>query len=200
MRQYERVKSEKGKDFAYSDLKSVYTIIFMEESSKEFLDWPNEYIHRGEVVFDTGLEMKMLQKYFYIPIDIFFRIMDNKNEKSTYSELEAWMYFIGSDRPEDMEKIIRAYPKFTKMYEEINIFRKNPKEAVGMFSDALRIMDENTAKLMIEQQKEEIKAQADIIEQNKVIIADKEAEIADKDMIIARQAEELEKYRRLVKS
>ena len=238
MRQYERVKSEKGKDFAYSDLKNVYTIIFMEESSKEFKKCPNDFIHRGEVVFDTGLDMKMLQKYFYFPIDIFFSIMDNKNDKSTLSELEAWMYFIGSDKPEDMEKIIRIYPKFMKMYEEINMFRKNPKEAVGMFSDALRIMDENTVKLMIEQQKEELRAQAEIIEQNnaiieqsnavieqnKVIIADKEAEIAkkeaeiakkeaeiakkeaeiadkeaeivDKEAIIARQAEELEKYRK----
>lgn len=206
MRQYERVKSEKGKDFAYSDLKNVYTIIFMEESSKEFKQCPNDFIHRGEVTFDTGLNMKMLQKYFYLPIDIFFRIMDNKDDKRSLSELEAWMYFIGSDRPEDMEKIIRVYPKFIKMYEEINIFRKNPKEAIGMFSDALRIMDENTVKLMIEQQKEELKELTEVLDQNKVLlaekqaeIADKNAEIADKDLIIARQAEELEKYRKMAK-
>lgn len=192
MRQYERVKSEKGDKFAYSDLKNVYTIIFMEESSNEFKECPNDYIHRGSVTFDTDLQMKMLQEYYYLPIDIFRSIMDNISDKGALSELEAWIYFIGSDRPEDMEKVIRTYPKFAKMYEEINKFRKDPKEAVGMFSEALRIMDENTVKLMIEQQKEEIKAQAEIIQQ-------KDAELARVIEENARQKEELEKYRKMLK-
>jgi hypothetical protein len=192
MRQYERVKSEKGDKFVYSDLKNVYTIIFMEESSNEFKECPDDYIHRGSVTFDTGLQMKMLQEYYYLPIDIFRSIMDNISDKGALSELEAWIYFIGSDRPEDMEKVIRTYPKFAKMYEEINRFRKDPKEAVGMFSEALRIMDENTVKLMIEQQKEEIKAQAEIIQQ-------KDAELARVTEENARQKEELEKYRKMLK-
>jgi len=191
MRQYERVKSEKGDKFAYSDLKNVYTIIFMEESSNEFKECPDDYIHRGSVTFDTGLQMKMLQEYYYLPIDIFRSIMDNISDKGALSELEAWIYFIGSDRPEDMEKVIRTYPKFAKMYEEINRFRKDPKEAVGMFSEALRIMDENTVKLMIEQQKEEIKEKDEIIQQ-------KDAELARVIEENARQKEELEKYRKML--
>lgn len=191
MRQYERVKSEKGDKFAYSDLKNVYTIIFMEDSSKEFRDCPNDYIHRGSVTFDTGLKMRMLQEYYYLPIDIFRNIMDNRGDRGALSKLEAWIYFIGSDRPEDMERIIHAYPKFAKMYEEINRFRKDPKEAVGMFSEALRIMDENTVKLMIEQQKEEIKAQNELIQQ-------KEAELRDKEAEIIKQKEEIEKYRKML--
>ena len=184
MRQYERVKSEKGEKFAYSDLKNVYTIIFMEDSSKEFEECPDDYIHRGSVTFDTGLKMNMLQEYYYLPIDIFRNIMDNISDKYALSELEAWIYFIGSDRPEDMEKIIHAYPRFAKMYDEINRFRKDPREAVGMFSEALRIMDENTVKLMIEQQKEEIKAQNEMIQQ--------------KDAEIAKQKEEIQKYRKML--
>ena len=191
MRQYERVKSEKGEKFVYSDLKNVYTIIFMEDSSKEFKECPDDYIHRGSVSFDTGLKMNMLQEYYYLPIDIFRNIMDNISDKGALSELEAWIYFIGSDRPEDMEKIIHAYPKFAKMYEEINRFRKDPKEAVGMFSEALRIMDENTVKLMIEQQKEEIKSQNEMIQQ-------KDMELKDKDAKIAKQKEEIEKYRKML--
>ena len=190
MRQYERVKSEKGEHFVYSDLKNVYTIIFMEQSSGAFKNHSDEYIHRGEWKFDTGLEMNMLQKYFYIPIDICLSIVDNKIDKGALSELEAWIYFIGSDKPNNMEKIIREYPKFAKMYEEINIFRKNPKESVGMFSEALRILDENTVKLMIEQQKEEIaRVEAEL--------ADKNAELADKDVQIEELLKELEHYRKI---
>ena len=76
------------------------------------------------------------------------------------------------------------------MYEEINIFRKNPKESVGMFSEALRILDENTVKLMIEQQKEEIaRVEAEL--------ADKNAELADKDVQIEELLKELEHYRKI---
>lgn len=169
----------------------------MEQSSGAFKKYPEDYIHRGEWKFDTGLEMNMLQKYFYLPIDIFLSIMDNKIDEGALSELEAWIYFIGSDKPNDMEKIIRAYPKFAKMYEEINIFRKNPKEAVGMFSEALRILDENTVKLMIEQQKEEIaKVEAELADKN-AELADKNAELADKNMQIEKLIKELEKYRKM---
>lgn len=206
MRQYERVRSEKGEHFVYNDLKNVYTIIFVEQSGKDFKKYPDEYIHRGECTFDTGLELNMLQKYFYIPIDIFLSIMDNKIDKSTLSELEAWIYFIGSDKPEDMEKIIRAYPKFIKMYEEINIFRKDPKEAVGMFSEALRILDENTVKLMIEQQKEELqKVEAELAEKE-TELAEKETKLAETEAELAREKEEkarlekeLEEFRKLRK-
>lgn len=63
-------------------------------------------------------------------------------------------------------------------------------EAVGMFSEALRILDENTVKLMIEQQKEEIaRVEAEL--------ADKNAELADKDMQIEKLIKELEKYRKI---
>ncbi len=195
MRQYERVKSEKGKSFAYSDLKNVYTIIFMEQSSAEFKACSNTYIHRGKVTFDSGLNMKMLQKYFYLTIDIFFSIMDNKSDKNTLSELEAWMYFLGSDKPEDMERIIRIYPKFAKMYEEINMFRKNPKEAVGMFSDALRIMDENTVKLMIEQQKEELKELTEMVKEKNAMLEAKQTEVEAKQAEVEAKQAEIEEKR-----
>ena len=60
-----------------------------------------------------------------------------------------------------------------------------------MFSEALRIMDENTVKLMIEQQKEEIKEKDEIIQQ-------KDAELASVIEENARQKEELEKYRKML--
>ncbi len=177
MRQYERVKSDKGKSFAYSDLKNTYTIILIENSTKEFKQYPEQYLHRGSVKFDTGLKLNMLQNYFYLPIDIFFSIVDNKSDTKTLSKLEAWICFIGSDKPEYVQKIVKNYPEFAKMYEEIYEFRKKPKEAVGMFSEALRIMDENTVKLMIEQQKEEMKQQAEMIEEMKKQIEQKRAEL-----------------------
>ena len=65
--------------------------------------------------------------------------------------LDAWLYFLGSDKPRDIQKVISSHPKFEQMYEEINYFRYHPEEAVRMFSEALKILDENTVKYMIEE-------------------------------------------------
>lgn len=70
------------------------------------------------------------------------------------SELEAWLYFIGSDKVEHIYKVIESYPWFADLYREINEFRYHPEEAVRMFSDALRIMDRNTVWYMIDEEKQ----------------------------------------------
>ena len=59
-------------------------------------------------------------------------------------------YFIESDKPEDIRRVIQKFPKFEEMYREASVFRYHPEEAVEMFSDALRKLDENTVNYMIE--------------------------------------------------
>ena len=63
LRQYKRVKSERKKLFSYRDIRPVYTIVLFEESPREFRSLPDRYLHRSRQVFDTGLEMDLLQKY-----------------------------------------------------------------------------------------------------------------------------------------
>ena len=120
MRQYERVESSRGEDFTYKDLKKVYTIVIMENSSREFKKLL-KYVHKGEWKFDTGLKLNLLQEFYFIPLDIFFRIKDNKR-KTIRSELEAWLYFIGSDKPEDIRRVLQKFPKFEEMYREVSVF------------------------------------------------------------------------------
>lgn len=81
-----------------------------------------------------------------MPLDIFFAIKDNEGEETINDELEAWLYFLGSDKPEHILKLTNAYPKFVELYQDICKFRYLPEEAIGMFSDALRQLDENTVK------------------------------------------------------
>ena len=52
---------------------------------------------------------------------------DNK-KKEKLTELEAWTYFLASDRPEDITRLVREYPEFEEMYLEINQFRMKPEE------------------------------------------------------------------------
>ena len=74
MRQYTRVREEcrrQKKAFSYKDIRKVYTIVLMQESTGEFHALPDAYVHRGSTCFDTGLELDMFQEYILIPLDIF---------------------------------------------------------------------------------------------------------------------------------
>ncbi len=75
LRQYKRVRGEKKKKFSYRDIKSVYTIVLFEKSLVEFHEYPDIYYHFFEQKYDTGLHMEFLQKYLFIPLDIFRKIL-----------------------------------------------------------------------------------------------------------------------------
>jgi len=191
MRQYERVRSRKGKDFSYKDLKKVYTIIIMEKSSKEFKKLPEEYIHRGKWTFDTGLNLDLLQEFIFVSLDIFMEIKDNENIEAL-DELDAWLYFLGSDKPRDIQKVISSHPKFKQMYEEINYFRYHPEEAIRMFSEALRILDENTVKYMIEELEQELEEKDLKLEEKSQELEEKSQELEEKSQKLEEKNLELE--------
>lgn len=95
----------------------------------------------------------MLQEYLLIPLDIF-----QENHQNISRKLDAWLLFIASDQPWDIREVIEAYPEFAELYREVFDFRYHKKELVSMYSEALRILDQNTVELMVELQQEEIKA------------------------------------------
>lgn len=69
------------------------------------------------------------------------------------------MILLGSDDPTDILRIVRSYPIFQELYQDIVNFRFQPKELISMYSEALRIMDQNTVKYMIDELKAELSAQ-----------------------------------------
>ena len=53
-------------------------------------------------------------------------------------------------------EVIRAYPEFRELYQEVFRFRYQKKELISMYSEALLILDANTVQYMVEEQKKEI--------------------------------------------
>ena len=96
LRQYKRAKSERGKKFSYKDIKSVYTIVLFERSPGEFRKFPEEYVHKFEAKSDTGLKMELLQKYVFLPLDIF---AERRHNKIIRDKLEAWLTFFNPNSP-----------------------------------------------------------------------------------------------------
>lgn len=189
LRQYSSVRSTRKRNFKYGDLKNVYTIVILENSTSEFKKFPNDYIHRSEQTFNTGLQLELLQKYIYVSLDIFFDTMYNKAAEMT--ELEAWLLFLSSDRMEDIFKIVSKYPTFLPLYSDIREFRRNIKEVLNMFSDALKAMDRNTVQYMIDEQKAEINSLSQAVSNKDCELARKEKALAEKDKELEQLREQL---------
>lgn len=90
LRQYARVKGERGSGFTYRDIKKVYVIVIFEKSTREFHEVPDEYLHRGRTEFQTGLDMEFLQEYFLIALDVFrkFPYPKIRNEQTAWLSLQ----------------------------------------------------------------------------------------------------------------
>lgn len=205
LRQYARVKSEQKKNFTYRDMKKVYTIVLMDESGKEFHEKKEYYRHHARQVFDTNLNLELLQEYIYIPFDKFLDIY-RKNNHNISEELEAWLLFLASDNPADIVRLTEEWPMFRELYAEIAAFQQRPEELVNMYSKALEIMDRNTVQYMIEEQKKEIEEQAKLLAESRKEVAEsrKEVEesrkaIAEKDAQLEALKKELEKMNQAMK-
>lgn len=153
LRQYKRIRGQKQKKFSYKDIKTVYTIVLFEHSPKEFQKFPQEYLHYFEVKSNTGLELELLQKYLFIPLDIFKESIHNKPIKN---KTEAWLFFFSADEPDEIIRLIEGYPEFRIMYEEIYNLCLNTEKVMTMFSKELQELDRNTVQYMIDQMQDTI--------------------------------------------
>lgn len=173
MRQYNRVKSEKGRDFSYSDLKPVYLIVIMESSPLEFRHAAPEYLHMTDTTLNTGIKLNFLTKTIFISLDTFHSVVHNIS-----NELEAWLTFLSSDDPERIVQLVNTFPEFLSCYQDIVKFRQNPKELIHMYSEALTILDRNTALLMCDEMTQTIQQQNSTIQQQNIQLSESEKEIA----------------------
>ncbi len=154
MRQYMRVRGNaERKSFSYKDIKKVYVIVLFEKSTSLFHQFPGIYLHHGKTVFDSGLNMELLQEYYLIALDVFQKIPYSEGEKS---EQRAWLSLLTTENLEDAERLIEDYPWLKEIYQEIAMLRRKPEEVLGMWSEALRMLDENTLKYYVEELEEKL--------------------------------------------
>ena len=153
LRQYKRVRGERKKKFSYRDIKTVYTIVLFEESTREFHEYPDTYVHHFKQTAETGLDINLLQEYFFIPLDIFGKIIHNTDIDT---KLKAWLTFLCIDEPEMIVKLLGQYPGFRIMYEEVYAMCRNVERVMSMFSKELQELDRNTVQYMIDEMQETI--------------------------------------------
>lgn len=168
LRQYKRVRERsKNTTFSYKSIKTVYLIVLYETSPTELRNVPQLYVHHAKQVFDTGLDLDMLQEYVLIALDNFKETMQNKKVET---ETEAWLTFLSCDEPDRIMELIQQYPEFEAMYQTLYQVCLNTERVMAMFSEELYELDRNTIKLMIEEQQEKLDAlNAELLEKCKEI-------------------------------
>lgn len=150
LRQYKRLRGEEGKKFSYRDIKNVYTIVLFEKSPKEFHRYPDRYYHFFEQRSDSGMELELLQKYVFIPLDIFRENQQNK-DISIGDRRDVWLALLTFDEPERIMALTEKYPEFREMYGEGYEICRNVERVMEMFSKELYELDKNTVQYMMDE-------------------------------------------------
>ena len=98
----------------------------------------------------------------YISLDTF-----NSLGQNISTELDAWLTFFSRTDAEHIVSLVQKYPKFLEYYKDIAVFRTKPKELVYMFSEALEILDRNTANYMIDELAQKVKVAKEALDSTK---------------------------------
>ena len=146
MRQYNDLQLTSDK-FNYKNMSKVMAIIIMETSSEVFLTDHTHYIHSGKMVYDTRVQLNDLFHNIYISLDTYKNFIHTKIK----NKKEAWMLFLASDKMEDIMEVCETYPEFIPIYQDVFNFSNQEEELVMMFSDALKEMDRNEERYMVEE-------------------------------------------------
>ena len=212
---------------SYKDMRPVHTIILFENSSSSLISEVDEalYFHVGKTKFNTGIKIKLLQDYVLVSLDTFkkYRYADIRKgrievteyDRTQYSEKQVtekmkldrlkYLSLFVAETPEEIEQLIRIFPDLESVRLDINEYLERPKEVLNMFSEALRILDRNTAELMVDRMKDEmdeLKVQKGKLEaQNGELEAQNEAlkaSFKEKDATIEAKDAEIERLKKLL--
>ena len=191
LRQYKKKRDEAAeaqKHLNYRKIKPVYTIVFYESSPGIFHRFPDTYIHHFRQTSDTGLEIELLEKYTFIALDNFRAILQNKGINN---RLEAWLVFLSVDDPEWIERLIREYPEFRAMYNEVYEMCRNLEEVMNMYSKELQELDEGTIQYMMDEMQEQLREKDDRLKEKDDRLKEKDDRLKEKDDRLKEQDDRL---------
>lgn len=97
-----------------------------------------------------------------------------------------------------IEKVIEAYPEFEELYRQVFQFRCQTKELISMFSEALAIMDANTVKYMVEQQKKELEEQWEKLEKQRGMLEEQRGKLEEQQKELEAKDKEIQRLRTLL--
>ena len=204
---------------SYKNMRKVHTIILFEKSNANLISERDSrlYFHVGKTGFNTGIKIELLQDFVLISLDTFkkYRYSEIKEgcievqecdcdrtqykageltEDMIYNRLKYLSLFV-AETPEEIDELVGVFPELESVRQDINEYLERPKEVLNMFSEALRILDKNTAELMVDRMNGEIERLKGVkgeLESANSELADKNSELADKNSELVDKNSELE--------
>ena len=129
-----------------------------------------------------------MQKYYFVPLDIFGNNLQNKGIKT---KLDAWLVFLTCDEPERIAELIQAYPEFKRMYEDVYELCRNMEDVMGLFSKELQELDRNTVQYMIDVMQDEIDASKKLITEQEQQLNEQAKQLSEKDQQLSEKEQQL---------
>ena len=118
--------------------------------------------------------------------------------KGISNKLDAWLAFLSMDSPEMIMELSNKYPEFKAMYEHVYNICQNVEKVMGMYSEELKILDQNTVRYMADQMQEEIDSQKKQLEiKDRQLDSQKEQLDSQKEQL-EQQEKELQKLRHML--
>ena len=112
--------------------------------------------------------------------------------------MEAWLTFLSTDDPEQIYNLIRKFPMFKEMYEDIFQLCQNTERVMNMYSKELAQLDHNTAEYMVDEMQKDLDEARSIIREKDDELKLKSDELKLKEDTIQSQSDELEKAYALI--
>ncbi len=93
-------------------------------------------------------------------------------------------FFIHTDEPEKIIKLIERYPNFKPLYEEVYEMCRNMEQMMGFFSKELIELDKNTVQYMVDEMQDTIDKQATTIDKQATTINQQREQLSVKDNLL----------------
>ena len=93
--------------------------------------------------------------------------------------MNGWLALLSMDSVDRLDELVADYPQMKEIIVDMAGYLQKPEEVIGMFSDALKKLDENTVYYMIEQQKKEIQESKDKLAKNKAELEESKVKLEE---------------------
>ena len=120
--------------------------------------------------------------FVFIPLDIFKKNLQNKGIQN---RLDGWLTFLSSEEPEDILALLERYPDFKGLYDHVYQICRNMENIMEIFSEELKMLDENTVQYMIDEMQETINNQKKMLLEQDNALVEKDTIIAEQDTALA---------------
>ena len=119
--------------------------------------------------------------------------------KKELNELNGWLALLSTDDVSRLDDLVSDYPQLEGIIADMAGYLDKPQEVVGMFSEALKILDENTVHYMMDEMQKDIDNKNELIEKQNEQIEDQNRQIAELLDAFKQSQEEIAQLKELLK-